>query len=285
MSEYPVGWGDALWTIAGYYNVPGGIDAIAQANELWSPDWIYAGDRLKLPGVASDALTPWPANSPVPDGLKACKATVSEGFHQSTALPSTCETRMLEAQLDQDRDVERLIGCKVDDNDYAMSTWQVVLVDGQRTSEPFELANFGEGSVVEGPGGCELLATRWDDVPVGMSSSWHLTGRRMRLVDGQLVFASEELRARRLLYSYEPDTPAEDLSHRDAVLREVEPALQGERISRREVPWGAAASDHLGDARTGRLYPKGYVPLRPPMSVTHDVIRTGAWEQVTVQWL
>lgn len=283
--EYPVAWGDSLWQIAWRTGTHRDVDGIAEDNGLYNPDWILAGERLKLYGVTNADLSPWPAYEPVPDGLKACDARVSEAQHLSSSMPASCPLTVVEAQLDQDRELERLIGCKIDDNDYAMSTWSVVLVDGPRESGAFELADFGEGSVVEGPMGCELLATRWEAVPTGMSTSWHLTGRRMRLADGELVFASDELRSRRLLYSFEVSTPDEDLSDRDAMVRNVEPSIQGERIRRQQMPWGVTGFDELGDARTGLLYPKGYAPSKTPASVTVDQIRTGAWEQVTVVWM
>ncbi|HJN76827.1 MAG TPA: LysM domain-containing protein [Myxococcota bacterium] len=284
MTEYPVAWGDSLWEIAWRYGVPGGYEAIAEANDIANPHWILAGDRLRIPGLVPGTLSAWPVEQPVPTSLKSCDVDVTEALHLTSSLPPTCELRVVEAQLDQDRDLERLIGCKVDDNDYEMSTWQVVLVDGPRETEPFELAVFGEGSVVEGPMGCELLATRWVEAPLGMSTSWHLTGRRMRLVDGQLSFSSDELRSRRLLLSFDVSTPEQDLSDRDARVRSIEPMLQGVHMPPYQAPWGARY-DELGDSRTGLLYPKSYLPPNPPATVDIQAIRVGAWEQITVAWI
>ena len=66
MTEYPVAWGDSLWEIAWRYGVPGGYEAIAEANDIANPHWILAGDRLRIPGLVPGTLSAWPVEQPVP---------------------------------------------------------------------------------------------------------------------------------------------------------------------------------------------------------------------------
>lgn len=287
--QYTVAWGDSLFLIASDQGVPGGLWQIAEENGLDDPDWIQAGEHLRLPGRADSALSPWPSYSRPESDLESCDVAVDRVM-SGPGLPSgfcpSGEMLMVEAQLDQDGQRERLYGCQLDDSGVGMSTWRVGLVDGSLV-QTLELGNFGETSVVEGPRGCELLASSWELVPVGMSHSWFLTSRRMHWRGGRLQFASEELRTRRLLYSFEPAELADDLSHRDAKVRNVEPQLQGERLSMEpgslpaDIPWNA----RLGDAATGLLYPVGYQP--PSVGqVMVEQRRIDAWYTTrTIYWI
>ena len=290
--EYEVRYGDTLFLIASDFSVPGGLYAIADQNELDDPDWIQAGERLRIEGSAAKGLSPWPRYSRPESDLESCDVAVDHVLG-GPGLPSGfCpygEMLMLEAQLDQDGERERLYGCMTEDTGVGMTHWSVALVDGPAVTQILQLGNFGETSIVEGPRGCELLASSWERAPVGMSESWFLTARRMHLRGGALQFASPELRARRLLYSFEPGELADDLSHKDAKVRNVEPALQGERLSREpgalpaQLPWNA----RVGDAATGLLYPLGYqVPNARSRSVTVETLRVDAWGSTrTVYWI
>jgi hypothetical protein len=290
--EYEVRYGDTLFLIASDFNVPGGLHAIAEANELHDVNWIQAGERLRIEGSAATELSPWPSYARPEGDLDTCDVAVDHVMG-GPGLPSgfcpTGEMLMLEAQLDQDGQRERLYGCMTEDTGVGMTHWSVALVDGPAVTQILQLGNFGESSIVEGPRGCELLASSWERVPVGMSESWFLTARRMHLRGGQLQFASPELRTRRLLYSFEPGEIADDLSHRDARVRNIEPMLQGERLSRSpselpaQLPWSA----RIGDAATGLLYPVGYQPTATQArSVTLEDLRVDAWGTAhSVYWI
>ncbi|MDE3090187.1 MAG: LysM peptidoglycan-binding domain-containing protein [Chloroflexota bacterium] len=66
-SVYTVNYGDTLATIAGRYGTT--VAAMLRANNLYNPNFIYAGQRLNLPG-RSASLAPQspsaPANPPAP---------------------------------------------------------------------------------------------------------------------------------------------------------------------------------------------------------------------------
>ena len=300
--EYVVRFGDTLFWIASRYGVPGGISQIASENGIYDPDYIQAGERFRLTGIAHPDLSPFPVYGEVQSDLDTCDAAVQEDVMGWPGVPSSfCASGLtiVQAQLDRDQPEEVLAGCLVQDSGVGMTTWKVGLVDGPAMTTQFELANFGEGSVIEGPMGCEILGTSWETVPVEMSYSWHLVGRHYRLNAGELTVASRELRTRRLLYSYEPGDPAEDLSDRAAKVRNIEPALQGERVVsgqavmgrglELDLGYGMTADPMLrfGDASTRVLYPAGYVPRGlDGLTVSYETLRTGVWGQSqTVVWL
>jgi LysM repeat protein len=54
-TTYVVSWGDTLSSIARRYGTT--VSAIAQANQLSNPNWIYVGQRLAIPGTTSPAPT------------------------------------------------------------------------------------------------------------------------------------------------------------------------------------------------------------------------------------
>ncbi|MCP4810232.1 MAG: hypothetical protein GY913_24100 [Proteobacteria bacterium] len=300
--EYIVRWGDSLWWIASHYSVPGGIEGIVEDNGIYDMHYIQAGERLRLTGLAHPALSSFPTYGEIDADYETCTVAVQEDVMGWPGVPSAfCATGLtiVEAQLDKDKPLEVLAGCLQEDTGVGMTTWKVAVVDGPALTQTIQLANFGETSMIEGPMGCELLATSWETVPVEMSYSWHLLGRRMRLNNGELAFASRELRSRRLFYSFEPEDVAEDLSHKTAKIRSIEPALQGEVQSKGEAVVGQGLQFDLGyglqsdptarfgDSRTRLLYPTGYVPRNlEGRTVRFEVLRVGVWGQTqTVLWL
>jgi len=60
-SSYVVQYGDTLSGIAYRFGVT--VDALVQANGLVNPNWIYAGQRLTVPGAASPAPAPAPTTT------------------------------------------------------------------------------------------------------------------------------------------------------------------------------------------------------------------------------
>ncbi|MFZ5476790.1 MAG: LysM peptidoglycan-binding domain-containing protein [Myxococcota bacterium] len=204
-------------------------------------------------------------------------------------------------ELDGDPAKETVVAWQREVNDLGMSRWEVAVFDGPVSNLPpvtFEAANWGEGSVVEGRQGCELLATEWamGDEPGLDSDGWYLVGRRARLVRGALEGVASPVVARRLLDSFHPGsrrvgdtrvgTPAADLAK--ARSRSTDPGVElpvvawedGRVQAARRTPEGAleltiatragtvvervdpdeGAVRRLGDLAAGTLFPPAYAP-------------------------
>lgn len=206
-------------------------------------------------------------------------------------------------QLDADPAAEVVVAWRQELNDLGMSRWQVAIFDepgSSRAPITFEAANWGEGSVIDGAAGCEVLATEWllTDEPGRDQDGWYLLGRRAALRGGGLAMLDGPVLARRRLDSYTPGatragnvgvgTPLRDLNHANTLARTTDPAVEhalvtreaGRVVSTRRtiagqlaftLATGSTTRDdtveptagrvrRLGDLSTGRLYPPAYVP-------------------------
>ncbi len=85
--SYVVQVGDALWLIAQRFHVT--VAQLVDANGLYNPNWIYAGQVLIIPGVSATAPVPAPAPAPAPVPVGKQLAVAGRG----QALPLDCESR------------------------------------------------------------------------------------------------------------------------------------------------------------------------------------------------
>jgi len=221
---------------------------------------------------------------------------------------------VVKADLDGDGRREHLVAFRREANDVGMSWWNLAVLSGSQPHvQPllFTAANYGEGSLIDSRSsrGCDLLTTTWELAwePGPLNQGWTLLGRPMGYQQGALTpLPQRPIFARRLYYSFEPGamplpgglvvgTPANDLGHRNAHQRVVEPAAQYWRQGDNAVTITAAQPsldpelgvvstlnldnngyqwqlewkawnqgyDALGDQATGRLYPPGYRPADP----------------------
>ncbi len=221
---------------------------------------------------------------------------------------------VVRADLDGDGRREYVLAFRRESNDVGMSWWNIAVLSGTHPQAPpllFTAANYGEGSLIQGETAsrCDLLTTTWELAwePAKFNSGWTLLGRPMRYQAGQLVpLSGEPILARRLYYSFEPGsrslpgglavgTPLDDLNHRNAHIRVVEPAAQAwnhgdtpvlvsNAQPRLDPELGVVADldlqgngydwqlkwrdwsqgyEGIGDRASGRLFPPGYRPGDP----------------------
>ncbi|MET8634849.1 LysM peptidoglycan-binding domain-containing protein [Streptomyces sp. NPDC004096] len=93
-ATYTVQPGDTLYRIAHTYQVPGGWEALAEANDIWSPHHLAIGQVLTLPdgstspdGNSGDSSTPAKAATSTKDSTPAKAATPAK-----TATPAKAAT-------------------------------------------------------------------------------------------------------------------------------------------------------------------------------------------------
>jgi hypothetical protein len=374
--EYRIQWGDTLELIADYYAVPGGYPALASMNDIYDPDWIGAGERLRIPATprAVAELPAWPTAKPYVPVLEVCATARTlpppldsfvSGCERSACVAldgpdqiCSCDSQdadtmvwqhagaikaswtasiaatpgdepwqvrgtvtdfeVVRADLDGDGTTEYLAAHRRALDDVGMSTWDVALISPSTgIVSPFELGNYGLGTLVQASGRCDLLATEWTTGhPVdSQATSYFLTGRLLSWRDGQLHGASLGTLGRRLLYSFEPGsvsnggtlmvgTPLADLNAGPTEVRQRDLAvhypmagpsrrvlgLRGDILlvdsngSTDELP---TRQMRFGDRLTATLFPRGYRPATDLTGVgaTLQTYHAGWSGARTVVWI
>jgi len=335
--------GDSLSGIAHRLHVPGGWRALAAVNQL-PDDRIRAGAGLRVPVdyLRERGIDPYgelglepliPALPARP--LVACPselvdggcATVGDatacvddgavtvergGVTTSDPLPEDAgggfELRRVD--LDGDRRDELVIVVPLQSwGHLSLQRSRVVIVGAAGTTQ-LDVEQWGEGSLVQGDRGCDLLVTSWDDLHHPFEpDGTYLVGRQMRYAHGELVPIGDEvvrrMRSRFWLRDDDTSRPAEWLSAPDAEwwpelgpsqrTRDrhhgtiatiasdadglvVEVALDdGRRVTYRAGATGCADDpyellDNVGSTTTGMLMPEAYVPADPARWLGREVI-------------
>ncbi|GDX80129.1 hypothetical protein LBMAG42_19400 [Deltaproteobacteria bacterium] len=89
---YTLGFGDTLWGVATAYNVAGGYEAIARTNGIRDPNFVLAGDKLRL-HTADTTLPEVPRLTRAPS-LSACNVQAIPA--RATSLSGCSEARCID---------------------------------------------------------------------------------------------------------------------------------------------------------------------------------------------